>query len=66
MRGFVGEERDLREENPQGCGDQQLEPAVAQKDESRHASGERDEERRAHGQIEPGSAAEKPALADDL
>ena len=53
VRGLVGEERDLREDDAEGAGDEQLEPAVAQQDEPGDRAAEGEREHSADDGVEP-------------
>jgi hypothetical protein len=64
--GFVGEEGDLREQDAEGRGDEQLEPAVAEEDEAGDRSAEAERDGSADEGVEDGGAGEEPALANDL
>ena len=44
VRGLVGEERELREDDAERAGDEQLEPAVAEQDEAGDAPAEREQD----------------------
>ncbi|MDQ1131186.1 hypothetical protein QE381_003314 [Microbacterium sp. SORGH_AS 888] len=66
MRRLVREEGDLREQDAEGSGDEQLEPAVAQQDESGDRAAEAEGDRAADECVEPGRSAEESAFADDL
>ncbi len=61
MRGLVGEERDLREQDAEDSGDDQLEPAVTQQDEGGDRSAEAERDRGADDDVEPRRALEQSA-----
>ncbi len=63
---LVREEGDLREQDAEDRGDDQLEPAVAEKDEAGDAPGEPEHDRHGDTRVEPRGAYEQPALADHL
>ena len=50
----MGEERDLREDDAEGTGDEQLEPAVAQQDEPGDRAAEGEHEDSSDDAVEPG------------
>jgi hypothetical protein len=66
MVGLVREEGDLGEQDAEGGGDEQLEPAVAQQDEAGDRDAETEGDRDADPRIEAWRASEQTALADDL
>src|SRR5690606_29509930 len=66
MRGLVREEGHLGEQDAQGCGDQQLEPAVAGQEEGRDAAGEAEQQRDGDQRVEDGCAAQQTHVADDV
>ena len=51
---------------PSACGDEQLEPAVAEQDEPGHAAAEGEEDRGADRGVEADRALQQAGLADDL
>jgi hypothetical protein len=62
---LVGEERELREDEAQGAGDEQLEPRVTQQDEARSRAAECEREDRDDGEVEPAGAVQESGLAND-
>ena len=64
MRGLVGEERELREDDAQRAGDQELEPGVAQQDEAGDRSAEARGEEGEDEDVEAAAALEEPLRAD--
>jgi len=66
VRGFVPEEGDLRQQDAERGGDQQLEPAVPQEDEPGDRAAEPDRDRGADDSVEPRRAGQQAAVADDL
>jgi hypothetical protein len=66
VRCLVRDERSLGEEDAEGCGDEQLEPAVAQQDEPGHAPGEAEDDRGAHQRVEPWGTTQQTHLLHDL
>ena len=66
MVGLVREERDLSEQDAEGGGDEQLEPAVAEEDEAGDRSAEAEGDRRGDDGVENRGAGEEPAFANDL
>lgn len=66
MRGLVSQESDLCEEDAECSGGEQLEPAVAEKDESGDAAPECERQRDPDEAVEPACSTEEPALAHDL
>ena len=66
VRCLVREERDLREDDAEGAGDEQLEPAVAQQDEPGDGAAEREREDRADDAVEPRRAPQEARVADDV
>ena len=66
MCSFVREERNLREEDAERGSHEQLQPAVAEQDESGDGTAEGESDRAADSGVEPGRALEQPEFADDL
>ena len=64
MRGLVSQESDLCEEDAECSGGEQLEPAVAEKDEAGDASAERQHERAEEAHVEDATALQQPLLAN--
>ena len=61
----MSEEGDLGEDDAEGPGDQQLEPAVAEEDETGYAAADGQDQGEAHESVEPGGAAEEARFAHD-
>ncbi len=66
VRRLVGEEGDLREDDAEGTGDEQLEPAVAEQDEAGDRTAEREGDSGGDEAVEARRALQKPHLANDL
>ena len=66
VRGLVREERDLREDDAERAGDEQLEPAVAQQDEPGDRAAEREHEDGPDDAVEPGRPPQEAHVADDV
>ncbi len=66
MRCLVGEEGDLREQDAEDTGDDELEPAVTQQDEAGDRSAEAERDRGADDDVEPRRALEQSGLTHDL
>lgn len=64
VRGLVSEERGLGEDDADCSSNQQLEPAVAQQDESGDAASEENNEYGANHPVEPRSAAEESGITN--
>jgi hypothetical protein len=64
--GLVGEEGDLGEQDAERGGDQELEPAVAEEDESGDRAAEAEDDGGADEGVEDTGADEESALANDL
>ena len=65
MRGLVGEERELREDDAEGGGHEQLEPAVAEQPDAEAGRDEGDGESGADEGVEPAGPPEQTRLLHD-
>lgn len=66
MRGLMPEERDLRQDDAEPRSDQQLEPAVAEKDEAGDEATEGHGDACGHEDVEPLGALKQAGLLDHL
>ena len=66
VRGLVGDERDLGEDDAEACGDEQLEPAVAEQERAHQQADEGDAERDHDADVEADAALEQAGVADGL